>query len=360
MIITPTIASDEPEAGGTWPSITVNVLSFNRVGDLARTLTAITAELDYPLDRLEVVVVDNASTDGSAEMVELNYPEVTLERRERNAGISGWNDGFRIGQGEYFLVLDDDCYVSGGALKLAVAAAVEEDADLVSWRVLSPWWKDFAFNDHYDPGLLGFWGCSVLVSKRAVERLTGFDPDIFVWGHEVEFTARLLDAGFCHLFVPEVNSLHMKRSVSQVRDPRSYVLSVANLVYFSAKLLRPIDAITAVGNLVLRALLQSIRHPRRAAVLPALPGAALRGARNRRPVRPAVSRLYRSNLIDLANPLRTTRGLRDRIRGRRDRFEGFWRKRPALYPGERASLQIEARSGHPRQRSRRVATPIPR
>ena len=52
-----------------WPPVTVNVLAYNRRDDVRRTLRAIFCELDYPADRLEVIVVDNASKDETAEMV---------------------------------------------------------------------------------------------------------------------------------------------------------------------------------------------------------------------------------------------------------------------------------------------------
>ena len=85
------------------PLVTVNILSFNRKDELRNTLTKV-YEQDYK--NIEVIVVDNASSDGSPEMVKNEFPKVQLIQLEKNIGIAGWNEGFEIAKGEYVLVLD--------------------------------------------------------------------------------------------------------------------------------------------------------------------------------------------------------------------------------------------------------------
>jgi glycosyltransferase involved in cell wall biosynthesis len=60
-------------AGG-WPTVTVVFLAFNRRDHLRMSMRKTLEELDYDRDRLEVIVVDNASTDGTAEMVRASSP----------------------------------------------------------------------------------------------------------------------------------------------------------------------------------------------------------------------------------------------------------------------------------------------
>lgn len=205
------MASREPIAGPEdWPFVTVNILAFNRREELGRTLQTVLGDLEYPADRLEVVVVDNASTDGTAAMVRERFPTVDLVVNPRNVGVPGWNAGFARGRGEMFLVLDDDCYLRGDALKRAVLAAREARADLVSFSVRSDAEPSFYFNEDYHCGLLAFWGCAALISRRGVELTGGFDPNIFIWAHEAEFVARLLDGGLRHLYLPEVTAVHLK------------------------------------------------------------------------------------------------------------------------------------------------------
>ena len=96
-----------------------------------------TLESGYPPDRLEVIVVDNASTDGTSAMIRETFPEVKLIETGRNLGAPGWNAGFAVARGDYILILDDDAYLESGGLELAVRAAQRENAGLVSFTVVS-------------------------------------------------------------------------------------------------------------------------------------------------------------------------------------------------------------------------------
>ena len=190
------------------PSVTVVFLVYNRQEELRRSLTK-TLELDYDHGRLDVIVVDNASGDGSAEMVRRDFPHVRVIRRSSNAGVSGWNDGFDAATGDYVLALDDDCHLPPDGLRRAVAEAREQRADLVSFGVVSS--KDGAHRfdlEELRTGLLSFWGCAVLMRREALRELGGYDPGIFVWANELEFMLRFFDRGFRHLHLPEVVAVH--------------------------------------------------------------------------------------------------------------------------------------------------------
>ncbi|MDQ3643980.1 MAG: glycosyltransferase [Actinomycetota bacterium] len=330
------------------PLVTVAVLAYNRRDALRISLTKLRDELDWPAERLEVIVVDNASTDGTADMVRSEFGEVQLIRSEVNTGISGWNRAFEAGTGDWFLVLDDDCYVTGDALHRAIAGAREHEADLVSFKVRSSDEDVQVFNEFYDTGLLAFWGCSALLSGRAARELGGFDPGIFIWGHEAEFVARLLDRGWRHLHLPEIVSVHMK-------SPAGFKLAqhrrnLQSFGYIAGKLLRPRDLLPAAGNLLLRVLTESVRRPRIITCMPAVAAGLRDGLRNRAPVRPAVSQLYRRNFIEFSSPLYFARGplLIWRQRRRDDlaeldageRRDRFWRERAACYPQGTGTLSV--------------------
>jgi GT2 family glycosyltransferase len=100
------------------PLVTVNILSFNRKEELRITLTKV-YEQDYK--NIEVIVVDNASTDRTQQMVKEEFPTVILIELQENIGIAGWNRGFEIAKGEYVVVLDDDAYPEKNAVKLVVS-----------------------------------------------------------------------------------------------------------------------------------------------------------------------------------------------------------------------------------------------
>jgi GT2 family glycosyltransferase len=281
---------DAPRGERRWPLVTVVVLAHNRREQLALTLRKLAGELDYPADALEIIVVDNASTDGTPEMVRSEFPEALLLTNGANVGVAAWNKGFERGRGDYFLALDDDCYMTGSSLRRAVAMAEACQADLVSFVARSTLEPGHVFNDDYNTGLLAFWGCAALLSRRAVETLGGFDPDIFAWAHETEFTMRLLDRGLRHLFVPDITAEHMVAPAARL-TPFFYRTNIRNLAYIAAKLLRGRDAAPALANLLTMAVLRAVSDPRMAGCVRGVAEGAWAGMRRRSPVRPRVSSL---------------------------------------------------------------------
>jgi len=79
------------------------------------------------------MVVDNAPTDGTTDMLRRRFPTVQVIRNPDNAGVSAGNVGMATARGAWRMTLDDDCYIEGQALKVAVRRAEEHDADIVSF-----------------------------------------------------------------------------------------------------------------------------------------------------------------------------------------------------------------------------------
>lgn len=317
-----------------WPLVTVNILAYNRRDIVRVTLDKVTRALDYPRDRLEIIVVDNESSDGTKEMLAADYPDVQVIVIPKNRGVSAWNEGFKAGTGDYFLVLDDDCYIEGDSLKRAVENARAQNADLVSFLVASPYEAEVYFNHLLNTGILEFWGCSALISRRAIEKLKGFDPNILFLSHELEFTMRLLDAGFKHLYLPEVVSWHMKPPQPDAHRVHGKTLKAQkpNLAYIAGKLLQPRDARGALLHMLLKTALAIPKRPMMAGALPQIVTAFRRGARQRQPVRPEVSRVYHSHFVEFINPLR--------LLGSKAKVRRFYSSRPRFYPSGKATLQL--------------------
>jgi GT2 family glycosyltransferase len=333
----PSALSARPD--DAWPSVTVAVLAYNRRDEVRTTLRKVLDELDYPSEALDVIVVDNASTDGTAEMLAEEFPAVQVIRMPDNVGASAWNRAFAVGRGTWFLVLDDDAHLEGDGLKRAVAAAEATDADLVSFRVRSGPRPDYLFNDEYVTGLLAFWGCAWLISRRAIDRLEGYDPYIFMWGNEAELTARLLDEGFRHLFLADVVAVHMKvpRWQAKTYERRGHELNFRHWAYMAGKLLRPLDAARVLGRLLLTVLLDAVAlSPRSLRTVPIVLAGFRDGLRHRRPLRPAVSATYRDAFASFVNPLRWLRRPGERLRGggldTAERQRRFYAARPDVYP----------------------------
>jgi len=333
-----------------WPLASIVFLAFNRREALAVSLQQVLEHLDYPADRLELIVVDNASTDGTAEMVRERFPDVRVMRNFENVGASGWNAAMSAARGDWRLILDDDCYIAGDALKTAVSGAQEHRADLVSFRVLSGEVPGYAFNDEYPTGLLSFWGCSAMFSRRAIEAEPFYDPRMFIWANEMELTMRLLDRGFRHLYLPEVESVHMKGPNDAFAEHMVRV-NYRHWSYIAAKHLRAADALGALGNLLLHVVLQAWSEDRRAIrSLVDVPAGFLKGMRHRTPLRPVVSRLYRRQSRHFLSPIPFLRSPLERIRSGADperveaarlaRITRWYERHRCYYPTSTATLEL--------------------
>jgi GT2 family glycosyltransferase len=301
------------------PTVTIVFLVYNRGEELRTSLTQMLTASDYDPDRVDIIVVDNASEDDSAEIVANEFPQVRLIRREVNCGVSGWNDGFAEARGDYVLALDDDCYLPGDGLTRAVAAAREHDADLVSFGVRALDDPDYRFNERYRTGLLTYWGCAVLMRRAVLEELGGYDPEIFVWANELEFMLRFFDHGFRHLHLPEAEAVHMKATGGHwlaYFGMRSYRINARHFAYVAAKLMRRRDALGALVALLAIGVRDAIRHdPVAIKALPESVKGFVHGLRHRKPVRPEVSRAYRMNFHSYASPWWVSRPPAELIKG---------------------------------------------
>ena len=111
--------------GGVESGVAVVVLNYNGGEYLPACLRALAAT-DYPAERLETVVVDNASTDGSPEMVERDFPAARLVRSGGNAGFArGNNVGIHATTAEFVALVNPDTEVEPGWLRPLVRAMGE-------------------------------------------------------------------------------------------------------------------------------------------------------------------------------------------------------------------------------------------
>jgi hypothetical protein len=115
--------------------VSVCVVNWNCREELRRCLASLTARRQQI--RLEVIVVDNGSTDGASEMVDRDFPRVQLVRNEGNAGFArACNQAARLARGRYLFFLNNDTVVPREALARLVAyARANPTAGLVGPRL---------------------------------------------------------------------------------------------------------------------------------------------------------------------------------------------------------------------------------
>ena len=192
--------------------VTVNILSFNRKDELRFTLTKV-FEQNYK--NIEVIVVDNASSDGTKEMVKSEFSAVNLIELKENIGIAGWNKGFEVAKGEYVLVLDDDSYPEKGTIiaglsnftsnmKLGIVAF-----NIFNSRTNSSETEEFVEKPKH------FVGCGAIVNRKVFEKIGYFNKDYFIYYHELDYSARCYDAGFDIRYLEDVVVIHRQNLLSR-------------------------------------------------------------------------------------------------------------------------------------------------
>jgi hypothetical protein len=195
------------------PLVTVNILSFNRKDELRNTLNQV-YEQDYK--NIEVIVVDNASSDGSAEMVKSEFPQVQLIQLEKNIGIAGWNEGFKAAKGEFILVLDDDSYpLSGSIINGIEKFYSSSNLGIVAFKVF-----DLNMNETdsiylQENNLLYFIGCAALIKKSIFYEVGFFSKILFIYEHEIDFTIRVINSGYSIILINQSRIIHTRNKLNR-------------------------------------------------------------------------------------------------------------------------------------------------
>src|SRR5581483_3846245 len=169
-----------------------------------------------------VIVVDNGSSDGTADAVRAAAPDVLLLRLERNMGAPARNVGVRAARTPYVAFSDDDSWWEPGALRVAAETFDRYPRlGLIAARTLvgaerEPDPINEALADSplpARPGLpgppvLGFLACASVVRREAFLQARGFDSVVFFVGEERLLAYDLAAAGWDLCHVPDVVAVH--------------------------------------------------------------------------------------------------------------------------------------------------------
>lgn len=197
--------------------VSVVVLTHNRCDELCRTLDRLQA---LP-ERVPLIVVDNASTDHTAERLAALYPGITIVRSERNLGAAGRNLGVERVRTPYVAFCDDDTWWAAGSLrKAADLLDAWPEIDILNARIvvgpearLDPACAAMADSPlEHMPGigplLTGFMAGANVMRTRAYREAGGYWPPFFIGGEEALLAMDVLDAGGRIVYAPELQVHH--------------------------------------------------------------------------------------------------------------------------------------------------------
>lgn len=224
--------------------VSILIVSFNTLAMTRACLESLyreTTEVEY-----EVIVVDNASADGSARMIAREFPQARLHALEENVGFGRANNLAAIdAQGDYVLLLNSDTVVLDHAIdKLVAFARMHPQAGVYGGRSLfgdgrlnpqSVWgnpslWSElcvglglsvvFPRSKLFNPRYLGSWqrdserrvdivsGSYLLMDVALWKALGGFDERFFMYGEDVDLCLRAKQLGYHCLFTPDSEIIH--------------------------------------------------------------------------------------------------------------------------------------------------------
>jgi len=219
------------------PKIAVVILTYNRLALTLECLSHLT-ELDYPAERLDIIVVDNNSGDGTPQALREQYQTVSVLEAGENLGYAGGNNvGIRtaLAQGaDYVLILNNDAVVAPDLLSALLAVAEREpavgflgpkvyhledpqqiqSAGIMLDSCLGPQQRG---QDEIDAGQFAsiaecdaLSGCALFASRQVIEQIGLLDERFFMYHEEIDWCLRAKAAGLRNLYVPAARVWHPK------------------------------------------------------------------------------------------------------------------------------------------------------
>ena len=201
---------------GEFVVISVIVCTLNRAEQLRRCIDAFRkVETKRPW---ELIVVDNGSTDGTAEFLK-SQKHLTYVREERRGLPKAQNAGLRVAGGDIVSFTDDDCYVTPNYIEaLRSAFDYNPHVDFVSGRILlfDPEDKPITINTGTEPKVYPAYsymppgevqGCNMAFRRSAIDRVGGFD-EYLPSAADVGIVADVLQSGGAGIFDPNIVIYH--------------------------------------------------------------------------------------------------------------------------------------------------------
>lgn len=223
--------------------------------------------------RSEIIVVDNASEDGTTDLLQIKYPETILITNPSNVGFGrACNIGFERSKGDFILFLNPDTLVQTDTLKnLVEFFNAHENAGIVGPKILNPdatlqlacrrsfptpavALSRFVGLSRFFPKstLLGRYnltfldpekesevdavsGSCFMIRRPAMAQSGGFDEDFFMYGEDLDLCHRIKSAGWKIYYTPSTQIVHFKGESAKRRPIRSRLAFYGAMFHFSRK-----------------------------------------------------------------------------------------------------------------------------
>lgn len=236
-------------------NLSVIIVNWNTRDLLAQCLGSVYA--NPPAGELEVIVVDNGSTDGSGRMVSSQYPNTFLIQNERNLGFARANNqALKIASGRYALLLNSDALLTDGALtQMITFLEAHPTAGALAPKLVNPdgsfqasfasfpsLWSEMLSMTGLARHVIGPYapspkpqpdefpsvvdwvsGASFMIRRDASNSVGLLDENYFFYGEEMDWCWRLRQAGWEVWYLPSVEVVHIGGASSKKISIDSYL-----------------------------------------------------------------------------------------------------------------------------------------
>jgi GT2 family glycosyltransferase len=229
------------------------IVNWNGLKYLRECLSSLLSQT-YP--HIEVILVDNASTDGSVDFVKENFPSVKIVQNTKNLGFAeATNIGIMKSKGELIVLFNQDAIADKDWLAnlveeiksseeiAAVAGKVYywgdkygKDAVFCTWSKIDPYTAmpyNFAGNDP-KAAVDYLTGCAMLVKKEIIEEIGPLDTGYFLYFDETDWCARMIRAGYKLIYVPSAIVWHVVSGSLENQQIKSEYM-IRNRIRFALK-----------------------------------------------------------------------------------------------------------------------------
>jgi len=248
------------------PLVSIVTVNFNRKQLTKKCLDSLYA-VDYPKNKLQIIVVDNCSQDGSVGFIKNTYKRVTLLANKNNNYCQACNLGIQRSTGKYIVLLNNDVKVNKTWLSELVKA-MEADSSIgaATCKLLKPdgtiqnaglyelpnfYWDERGAGgkaEEYDSlvEVEAISGACALYRSSALKQVGLLDEDFVMYGEDVDMSFRLKEKGWKLTYVPHSVGYHKMHGSGNEKLSRDYIEK--NRLIFIAKHFPLLLTRSLVGN----------------------------------------------------------------------------------------------------------------
>lgn len=192
--------------------LSVVFLNFNRITETRYTVEQLKKLCGQRID-IEIIAVDNGSTDGTAEYLQKQEILTPILLKD-NTGISGYNQGFERAQGEFILVLDDDsCPAEFETIDRTIDTLDRQpDIGVIACRIVTPDGKDqwswhLPVSQSFSPSPF-FIGCGFVIRRSLFKQIGWYPGRFFLYQNEIDVSFKTRLHGYSIYYDPNCKIIH--------------------------------------------------------------------------------------------------------------------------------------------------------